>query len=282
MQNNIMRIFFPGLVAALFVILSVVVSAQTQTTTTEGFHERLRQRLQPVFDAQYAAGGASAWWIGTDDPVRGELYWVFGNSRGSELGGGSGDLPPDLPATKKDHFDIGSVSKTFGATAILLLIERGDLALGDTVDGLVPELAAEFPEYANYTVAELMRMQTRIPDFVSIPTGVIPMLARDPSLRFSIPEIVETTIQYYPAPLDPDCPGCGQYSTTNTIILEYIAEAVTGAGMPQLVATLVTGMFSSHWVFRLSSYTSFSYSSFQLILVSALDHLDEHNRPLGT
>lgn len=181
-----------------------------------------------------------AFWVGVNDPVYGEMYWTFGNAT----------LDPDgTLASLQDHFEIGSISKGFGATVNLFLMESGDYpeyTLEATVQDLVPELALEFPEYANYTTLELMAMQTKVPDFLNDPNGMVADIVRDPTQRWSISEIVEFAMQSYPTPPDDDVclgseigPECTAYSTTNILVMEYIAESVTGKTMQVLVRQLV-------------------------------------------
>src|ERR1044071_10062445 len=56
---------------------------------------------------------------------------------------GMADLEHDAPITPGTIFEAGSVSKQFTATAALLLLQQGKLALTDDVRKYVPEL----PEY---------------------------------------------------------------------------------------------------------------------------------------
>lgn len=54
--------------------------------------------------------------------------------------GGSGlaDVPSKLPATASTVYNIGSVSKVITATALMQLIERGSVMLGDPIQKYVP------------------------------------------------------------------------------------------------------------------------------------------------
>ena len=48
-----------------------------------------------------------------------------------------------VPATVDDHFGIGSISKTFGATTYLRLAEEGVLDLDATVVDVAPRVAGD-------------------------------------------------------------------------------------------------------------------------------------------
>ena len=55
-------------------------------------------------------------------------------------GFGVADLDHNVPVTPETAFDIGSISKQFTATAIVLLNQRGKLSLDDDVRKVIPEL----------------------------------------------------------------------------------------------------------------------------------------------
>lgn len=207
--------------------------------TKEEFVARMQTSMQNLFDIQYPPFSTQAWWLGLNDPDYGELYFVFGYA---------GKTPnatkyADIPASLDQNFNIGSISKTFGATVNILLAEQGVFALNDTVADLVPEIAAQqFPEYANNTLTELMSMRTLVPDFLNDPDGLLAEIVGDPTVRFTLAEIIEFAMARYPAdPSDPEtCPdGCGQYSTTNILMAELITETITGRSFSNLVRELV-------------------------------------------
>lgn len=75
----------------------------------------------------------------------------------SEFAWGRADLETGEELTSRSLFRIASHSKTFTATAVLQLAERGALRLDDTVAQWVPELAES--ELAAVTVRELLAHQ---------------------------------------------------------------------------------------------------------------------------
>ena len=74
-------------------------------------------------------------WITLSHSEFGDLYFVLTARRSRDI--------------VDDSFQIGSISKTFPGTAMLLLEERGQLSLNDMVTSLVPDLADQFAQYAN-------------------------------------------------------------------------------------------------------------------------------------
>ena len=139
----------------------------------EDFMARVKDEIQVVFDEQTQT---SAMWVGLSDPYYGDMLFLFENDELINRANNADDYY--VPAAMEQNFDIGSISKTFGGTAAILLAERGDLALSDTVSDLVPDFAAQFPEYADYTVEELLRMKTIVPDFLNDEEGTFSSLCR--------------------------------------------------------------------------------------------------------
>jgi D-alanyl-D-alanine carboxypeptidase len=173
-----------------------------------------------------------------------------------------------LNACMNDHFDIRSISKTFGGTVHLLLIEEGLFSLEDTV----PDFVKQFPVIGNFTVRELLAMKTLIEDFPQDPefSGI---LAENTTARYAIPEIVGFAIRNGLINASDD-PNAGYYSSTNFLILEFIAESVTGKSlMPlQLLNTSLPLRNSSGIQ---PAPEALSYSSDVCDLVSALGFTTE-------
>ena len=78
---------------------------------------------------------------------------------------GAARLDPFEPMTVDTVVDIGSVSKQFTATAILLLAERGEVDLDVPLSTYLPDL----PAWASQTtVAQLIHHQSGIPDYIEL------------------------------------------------------------------------------------------------------------------
>src|SRR3990172_6755437 len=80
-------------------------------------------------------------------------------------GYGMANLELGVPNTPRTVFDIGSVSKQFAATAILLLAQDGKLSLSDDIRKYFPEL----PAYASgVTIRHLLNHTSGIRDFLTL------------------------------------------------------------------------------------------------------------------
>lgn len=80
-------------------------------------------------------------------------------------GYGLANLEHNLPITGSSVFDIGSTSKQFTATAILLLEQQGKLSLGDDIRKHIPEL----PDYGHpITIRHLLNHTSGLRDYLTL------------------------------------------------------------------------------------------------------------------
>jgi CubicO group peptidase (beta-lactamase class C family) len=82
---------------------------------------------------------------------------------------GLADVEAGIASTPQTNYRLASVTKQFTATAVLLLAERGELAIDDPIRRYLPEL----PEYASeITLRHLLTHTSGLPDYESlIPEG---------------------------------------------------------------------------------------------------------------
>lgn len=124
------------------------------------------------------------------------------------------------PATPAMRYAIGSVSKQFTATAILLLAEEGKLSLDDKVARWFPELTRA----GEVTVRELLSMTSGYQDYWPQDYVFTDMQA---------PTTADAIVQRWARQaLDFDPGTAWQYSNTNYVIAGSIVQRV--AGMPFL------------------------------------------------
>lgn len=124
------------------------------------------------------------------------------------------------PAKPSMRYAIGSVSKQFTATAVLLLAEEGKLSLSDRVAKWFPQLTRA----GEITLSQLLSMTSGYQDYWP-QDYVFPDMQR--------PATAQTIMQRWAGaqkPLDFDPGTKWQYSNTNYVIAAAIVERV--AGMP--------------------------------------------------
>jgi CubicO group peptidase (beta-lactamase class C family) len=120
-------------------------------------------------------------------------------------------------------YSIGSVSKQFTSTAILMLVEQGKLSLDDTVAKFLPTLTR-----ANeVTVRQLLSHTSGYQDYW--PQDYVPPFMSRP---ITAAEILEMWAR---KPLDFDSGTKWQYSNTNYVIAGVIVEKVSGEPLLQFL-----------------------------------------------
>jgi D-alanyl-D-alanine carboxypeptidase len=167
-------------------------------------------------------------WLAVWDPKRGYYEQAYGEA-----------ALDSQPATVNDRFLIGSITKTVFATAVLEQVAAGKLKLTDTVKSLAPSVVRKYPIAAKMTVAQLLGMTSRIPDYAD--PAVAKMFA-NPQQTFTRDEAIALGIAEGKA-----IPAPGGYSTTNYLLLGEVMNAVTGKTPEALVNAVLrqTGMSSS-------------------------------------
>ena len=138
-------------------------------------------------------------------------------------------IDPMVPATPEMQYSIGSISKQFTATAILMLAEEGKLSLDDTVSRWLPNLTR-----ANeVTLREVLSMTSGYQDFWPQDYVMPPML-----LPTTVQQILDGWAR---KPLDFEPGTKWQYSNTNYVIAGAIVEKVSGMPLMQFLQQRVFG-----------------------------------------
>ncbi len=129
---------------------------------------------------------------------------------------GYSNLEAKTLARPEMRYCIGSVSKQFVATAILMLAEQGKLTLADPVSKFVPNLTRG----NEVTVGQLLSMTSGYQDFW--PQDYVPPMMLKP---VTAERIID---RWARIPLDFDPGTKWQYSNTNYVIAGQIVEKLTG------------------------------------------------------
>ena len=133
---------------------------------------------------------------------------------------GDARLEPRTAATAEMRYSIGSISKQFTASAILLLQEQGKLSLDDKVSKFIPDLTR-----ANeVTIRQLLSHTSGYQDYW--PQDYVMPMMLEPVTAQKILDI------WARKPLDFDPGTKWQYSNTNYVIAGLIIEKASG--MPLL------------------------------------------------
>jgi len=126
---------------------------------------------------------------------------------------GYANLAQRVPATTDTHYEIGSITKQFTATAILQLKEAGKLRLDDTLARWIPE----YRRGAKVTIRELLQQTTGIPNYTAAKGFVKVASTRTASFAAILALVSNKPLEFTPG-------SRFAYSNTNYILLGEIVE----------------------------------------------------------
>jgi CubicO group peptidase (beta-lactamase class C family) len=193
--------------AALGLAAASVVNAQAPLPA------RQRATIDSIVTAELKASGAPS--ISIAIVKDGGLAYAkaYGDAR----------LAPKTPATTSMRYSIGSVSKQFTATAILMLAEQGKLSVDDKVSRFFPDLTRA----NDITIRQLLSMTSGYQDFWPQDYVMPPMkLPTTPSAIMN---------GWAKKPLDFEPGAKYQYSNTNYVILGAIIEKASGTPVVEYI-----------------------------------------------
>lgn len=164
---------------------------------------------------------------------------------------GNRSLVPRVPLTPDDPYRIGSVTKAFTATVILILIKEGKLSLDTKLtDVLGAERVAMIPNANQVTVRMLLQMTSGIAEYNT--PAFRDELFDDPARDWTPDQILAslpatgTAPFFAPNSSCAECPGycysgnpCWKYANTNFVLLGMIAEEVTHMPIEELYRDMV-------------------------------------------
>ena len=211
-------------------ILALVVAAPVAAADVQLPTETMSAEDAAVIDQAMASllekyPDIPAWYVGVWDQERGAYQQAYGLA----------DVANGRAASVEDTFRIGSVSKTFMATVMLQLVDEGLIGLDSTVADADPELAERFPAYADITVEQLLNMTSGIEDYMNVPDAAVATLVTAPDTVWEPEQLIGYGVDAGVSP-----PGEFGYSTTNYLVMQLIAETLTGKSIQDLIRERVT------------------------------------------
>lgn len=140
---------------------------------------------------------------------------------------GLANLANGAKVTAETVFDIGSVSKQFTATAVLLLAAAGKLTLDDALAQYLPEMP---PWATNVTLTQLMHHTSGIPDYI----GLLQRQGFSYADRTTEAQALQALVA---APELEFKPGTRfQYSNSNYLLLGEIVHRLSGKTLPDYLS----------------------------------------------
>ncbi|MDQ3907396.1 MAG: beta-lactamase family protein, partial [Acidobacteriota bacterium] len=192
----------PPLFACACFVLFAAHSSRAQSSLTED----VRQNIDKIATQTLSRTGVPSASVAVVKDGRIVYEQAYGDAR----------LDPRVPATTKMRYSVGSISKQFTATAILMLAEEGKLSLDDPVGKFLPNLTR-----ANeVTIRQLLSHTSGYQDYW--PQDYVPPFMLQPITAEKILDL------WARKPLDFEPGTKWQYSNTNYVIAGLIAEKASG------------------------------------------------------
>ena len=196
-QYSLLRVFAP-----LVLIFPIAAFAQIVDQIDPALRDRIDRIAAGVMQQRGVPSASIAIVQG------GKLVYThaYGNAR----------INPNNPATPEMRYSIGSISKQFTASAILMLQEQGKLSLDDPVGKYVSGLTRGDEVTIRQILSHTSGYQDYAPEDYPVESQLKPVTPR---------QILDT---WAAKPLDFDPGTQWQYSNTNYVIAGLIVEKVSG------------------------------------------------------
>jgi D-alanyl-D-alanine carboxypeptidase len=139
----------------LMVVVAVLTACSSSSSqpTAKAFSSSQTQRFDELVQAAIGIHRLPGAVVSIDDPRRGTFAKAYGTA----------DVVAGRKLQLNDRYRVYSVTKTFTATAILQLVDGGQLSLDDTLEKYVPGV----PNGGLITIRELLAMRAGIYDYVT-------------------------------------------------------------------------------------------------------------------
>lgn len=169
----------------------------------------------------------------TESGIPGAMVGVWSPEGDYVKAFGVADTATGAPMHTDFYSRIGSVTKTFTATAVLQLVDQRRVSLDDPVSKYVDGV----PRGQDITVRQLATMRSGLPDYQQNPEFAKAVLA-DPSREFTPAEMLGWAFND-PTGVTPAkfAPGQGYYySNTNYVLLGLVIEKASGQRLPEYLS----------------------------------------------
>ena len=162
--------------------------------------------------------------------------------------GGLSDVENQTPMQASDRLEIGSITKSMTAVAILQLIQEGKLTLETPLSQLLPMIARRLENGSSITLRQLLQHTSGMPDLYTDEYGEA--VLSDPMRQWEPRDFLQFVYNQSAAFQPGDR---HQYSNTNYLLLGMVIEAVTDDSLASQFRTRIfepLGMEDSFYPFQ--------------------------------
>ncbi len=198
-MNRIIRLQF------LIVLIFSIQLAVAQT-----IESKIDSLLQPMFEEEEPGG---VFLVSKDcEPIYRKAF-------------GKSNIELDVNMMPENVFQIGSITKQFTATAIMMLEEQGKLNLSDAISKYIPD----YPNGSKITIHHLLTHTSGIKDFTKM-KSIMGIAKKDMTPKELVDFFKDETVDFLPG---------AQFSYNNSgyVVLGYIIELVSGNTYKDFIET---------------------------------------------
>lgn len=193
----------------LLLFISLTSFADENKISSE-MKEKLQTRMESLIKEINAPGFNVGIWI----PGGGEWQNSFGVA----------DKTTAEKMSLDNHFRIGSITKTFVVTAVLQLVDKGDISLDDKISKYIDNV----PNGNEITLRQLANMTSGLANYTEDEEWVTKSIYTKNDRNIPASELLEVAFKLPPT----FAPGKGwHYSNTNTVLLGQVIEKVSGLSL---------------------------------------------------
>lgn len=143
---------------------------------------------------------------------------------------GLANIELDVPCKPETVYRLGSITKQFTATAVLILQEQGKLKLSDPVSKYVPKAPKSWDKI---TIEHLLTHTSGIPNYTGLPS-----FAKLMTTKLALPELIAT---FKDLPLDFPPGEKFKYSNSGYIVLGQVIETATAKPYERFLKDAILG-----------------------------------------
>lgn len=197
--------------------------AATVSAPVATFSPELVARLDRAVDERFRTGNIPSLVVSVRVPGRGSYLAVRGVA----------DRETGAPRNIEAPWRIASVTKTFIATSIYILVDRGDLSISDPISRWFPD----FPRAGEITVQDLIQMRSGVPDSADL--AFLSEYFAEPLLDLSREDLISRAA----ARADEFRPPGREtvYTNVNYMMLEQIVEMESGLPIADFLSQNIFG-----------------------------------------
>jgi len=178
------------------------------------FSSEMKEKLQVKMESLIKEINAPGFNVGIWIPGEGEWQNSFGVA----------DKETAEKMSLDNHFRIGSITKTFVITAVLQLVDKGDISLDDKISKYIDNV----PNGDKITIRQLANMTSGLANYSEDEEWVKSTIYTKNDRIVPTSELLDVAFKLPPT----FAPGKGwHYSNTNTVLLGQVIEKVSGLSL---------------------------------------------------